>query len=344
MKIKIAMIGFGNVGQGITRILHAERQTLLIDHGFDFEIVGIFGRSKGSVLAAEKGTDTSQVLKSFDSQGDLLALDGADSELTAMDIIERSGADILLEMSPTDLETGQPAIDYIKAAFKQNVHVVTCNKGPVALAMHELLELAEEKELQFLFEGSVMAGSPVINLATQNLAGAGITSFKGILNGTTNFILTRMKQGADYQAALAEAKDLGYAEADPTNDVEGYDAAAKGVILSNLLTGAETTLNDVACTGISHLTIEDIESAREKGQIIKVLVEADLCEAMPEISVGPVHLPLDDPLAAINGAMNAITFETKILGPVTISGPGAGREETGFAMLADMLQIHKMNG
>ncbi len=245
------------------------------------------------------------------------------------------------------MQTGQPAIDHVKAAFESGKHAVLTNKGPVALAFRKLAELAAAKGVQFRFEGTVMSGTPTIRLAQQALAGCDICEIKGILNGTTNYILTQMESGQSYAAALAEAQRLGYAEADPTADVEGWDAAGKVVILANVLLGGDLRVANVDRTGISRLTLADVEAAKAAGERWKLIARVGARPSLqggvsrPQIkaSVRPTRLPHSHPLAGVSGAVNACTFSTDLLGDVTLVVPGAGRMETGYAVLGDLLDI-----
>ncbi|MCD6328996.1 MAG: homoserine dehydrogenase, partial [Candidatus Cloacimonetes bacterium] len=213
-------------------------------------------------------------------------------------------------------------------------------KGPAALYYKKLAKLAEENGVKFLIEGTVMSGTPVFNLARECLAGCKITEVKGILNGTTNYILTKMEQeGWSYEDALKKAQELGYAEADPTADVEGYDALAKVVILSNVLLGGNVKPEDVPCEGISKLTLEDIKAAAADGMRYKLIGSTRLEGDKIIASVKPVRLPLSDPLTGVNGANNALTFDTDLMGKITIQGAGAGKIETGFSIFVDILNI-----
>ncbi|UCF49661.1 MAG: homoserine dehydrogenase, partial [Thermoplasmatales archaeon] len=192
------------------------------------------------------------------------------------------------------------------------------------------------------FEGVVLSGTPAINLAKLTLAGNNITAFKGILNGTTNYILTRMEEGMAYEDALKKAQDLGYAEADPTGDVEGLDALGKVVILTNVVLGKKITWQDVERRGITQITIEDIEKAKSEGKRWKLIGSSEIQkDGSVKAKVWPQKLPLNDPLAGVSEATNALTFFTDELGPVTIVGPGAGRRETGFALLIDLLELNR---
>jgi homoserine dehydrogenase len=205
----------------------------------------------------------------------------------------------------------------------------------------ELAELARKRKLHFRFEGTVMSGTPVFSLAERGLAGASIREIRGILNGTTNFILTRMEEdGLDLPEALAEARRLGYAEADPAADIEGWDALAKIVILANVLLDAGIKPAAVPAAGIGSLTPAMIASARAEGFRYKLIAYARRDGARITAGVGPRRLPVTDPLARVGETRNALTFDTDLLGPVTIEGPGAGRLETGQAVLQDVLAIH----
>jgi homoserine dehydrogenase len=224
--------------------------------------------------------------------------------------------------------------------LREGRHVVTANKGPIALHYQELAALAAASGVALGVEGTVMGGTPVMRLGSRLLADAGIRSAQGILNGTTNFILSRMAAGESYAAALGEAQARGYAEADPTADVEGYDAAVKTVILGNLLLGGQLGMADVDRAGISTLTLEDVEAARSEGAVWKLIGRVERDGDRLSASVGPRKLPLTHPLAAVSGPTNAITLTTDLLGDVTLVGPGAGRVETGYALLSDLLAIH----
>jgi homoserine dehydrogenase len=191
-----------------------------------------------------------------------------------------------------------------------------------------------------MIEGTVMSGTPVINLARCTLAGNEITAIRGILNGTTNFILTNMEAGRSYEDVLAEAQKLGYAEADPTADVGGFDALAKVTILANVLMGENVKPDDIPCEGITQITLDDIEKAKAEGKRWKLIGEIKKEGGKVTASVAPMMIDLSHPLAGVMGAVNAVTFTTDLMGDVTVNGPGAGRTETGYSILIDLLEIH----
>jgi homoserine dehydrogenase len=341
MKIyRLALIGFGNVGQGLVQILRDRGHDLTQRYGAQFQIVAVSDFLKGS-LYNPAGLDPAQLLAANENDGHLRNLEAPHHGWDALETITRCNADIVVEISYTDLQTGEPALSHIRAALAGGKHVATTNKGPIALHYPALADLARQHQVQIQAEGTVMSGTPAIHLGQEQLAGAGISRIQGILNGTTNYILTQMESGASYSDALADAQERGYAEADPTGDVEGIDAAGKVVILANLLMGESLTMSDVQRTGITALTAEDIANARAAGERWKLIGMVQRTSGTIRASVQPLRLPLAHPLAAVSGATNAITYTTDLLGDVTLVGPGAGRIETGYALVSDLLAIHR---
>jgi homoserine dehydrogenase len=255
--------------------------------------------------------------------------------------IRGTDSDVVVELSPTDLQTGEPAIGHIRAAIESNKHVITTNKGPVALKFRELAQLAADHGVEFGVEGTVMSGTPALRMGAELLYGAGISRIQGIINGTTNYILTQMQDGKPYAEALAEAQSLGYAEVHPEGDVEGHDAAGKLVILANILMDAPIGVEDVEREGITRLTGEDVLAAEKDGEAWKLIAGLEQTAEGVQARVRPERIPRSHPLASVRGATNAITFTTKLLGEVTLIGPGAGRLETGYAILCDLLAIDR---
>jgi homoserine dehydrogenase len=331
--VRLALIGFGNVGQGFAQVIQQQGEWLAAQFGLRIIIVAVSTRSWGS-LYYPHGLPLGALLNAAQQPLDL-----THSDWDVLRIIRESNADVVVEVSPTDLNTGQPALSHIQAALESGKHVITANKGPIALHFPQLNRLAQSKNLKIGVEGTVMAGTPALHLGMDLLAAARITRVQGILNGTTNYILTRMETGARYVDALAEAQAKGYAEADPTGDVEGYDAAAKVVIIANQLMGLPLTLADVDREGISQLTPADIGEAHATGERWKLICLVEKRGDGFIAQVRPTRVPLVHPLAVIGGATNAITYTTDLLGDVTLIGPGAGRVETGYALLLDLLEV-----
>lgn len=337
---KIALIGFGVVGQAFAETIRDKKKMLKEKYGLEAEIVAISGRSKGSVYDPE-GLDLELLLRNFEETGTLEAYPKGVKGLTSLETITETGADIIAEVTITNIDTGEPALSHVKAALSHGKHVVTSNKGPAALAYKELKELADRNQVQFRIESTVLSGTPAINFASENLAGHKIYGVKGIINGTTNYILSKMEQGEKYEDALREAQELGYAEADPTADVEGWDAVAKIMILGNALLGGELKVEDVEREGITGITPGDIMAAKSHGQRIKLIAEAYMEDGVVKARVSPERVHLSDPLAGVTGTLNALTVMTDGLLEVTVIGGGAGGVGTAHGLLSDILAIHR---
>lgn len=323
--MRIAIRGFGSVGQGLVEVLQREENHLRKKEGVDISVVAAED-SSGSAADPE-GLDLKKLLDAKES-GPL-----ADAEWPAS--IDDVEYDVLVEATPTDIETGEPGLSSIEEALRNGVHVVTSNKGPLALKYDELAQLAEENGVQLLFEATVGGGMPLINLGTRCLAGNRIESIKGILNGTCNYILTRMAtEELEYEHVLSDAQELGVAEADPTYDVEGVDTALKLVILANSIMDLSLSYDDVEVTGITDVTQEALKLAADDNMAIKLVgtVEDSTAE------VGPRLVPLDHPLN-VSGTLNAATLSTELADDITVTGVGAGAIETASAVLSDLLSL-----
>jgi homoserine dehydrogenase len=336
--MRLLLIGFGAVGQGLAQILRDQADELREREGFTAQIVGVATRTRG-VLYHPDGLSIDALLEAM-AAGHLdhyPEADGLSRSADTRELIRSAGADALVEVSYSNLQTGQPALDYCRAALESGKHVVMANKGPAALAYDELRALARSRGKMLGIEATVMAGTPALRLGLEALVGCHITAARGILNGTTNYILTQMEGGMAYAEALALAQSLGYAEADPTADVDGWDAAGKAVILAAALFSRRLALDSMAVTGISGLTSGDIAAAQTAGERWKLIATVTPDGGRVE----PVRLPQSHPLAQVGGATNAVTFTTDLLGDVTLIGPGAGPAATGFGLLADLLAIHR---
>ena len=344
MKYRIGLVGCGVVGRGFLEILAGKAEEIKARHGFEAKVVAITDKLKGTVIAPA-GIDLKKTLKLLETGQTLNDYAPVKARKTAvfdpLDVIAEIDADIIAEITYTDIKTGEPATSYIRKALQTGKHVVTSNKGPAALHYRELAELAKKKKRQFRIEGTVMSGTPVFTLCERGFAGNRIREIKGILNGTTNFILSQMEmEGMEYAEALTLAQKLGYAEADPTADVEGYDALAKVVILSNVLLGGSLKPAQIQPQGISSITKQMVLDAKAEGSRYKLVAFTRREGGKILAGVSPQKLPLSDPLTGVMGAQNALTFDLDLLGKVTIQGPGAGKLATGHAILQDVLAIH----
>ena len=343
MRYNLAFIGFGTVGQGLANILIDKKALLKREYGFDFKVVAVSDIKKGSILD-EEGLDLQKLLQIAQKTGTIKGYKGGRKDLSSTEIIEKSNADIIIEVTWTNLETGEPGLTHIKKALSTGRHVVTTNKGPIALAYRELMQIAKAHNVFLRFEGTVMSGTPVINLALEDLAGARVNSIRGIVNGTTNYILTQMETGTSYKEALETAQKLGYAEADPTMDVEAWDPTAKITILANVVMDGDLKVKNVERRGITGITIDEIKAAQKEEKRIKLIAKAWREDGKIKAKVSPEKVPLTDILAHIGGTLNALTLDTDVLKDVTIVGRGAGGIEAGYALLSDMLAIHRYLG
>ena len=332
----IALTGCGTVGKALLELLHEKREMLKNRFHFEYNISLISARSKG-ILLNPAGLDLDGALSALHEKNSLCGFPQSSGSFS--ELLIQSEANILVEATPTNLNTAEPALEHITTALNQNIHVVTVNKGPIALNFNALQALAEAHHVQLRYEGTVMSGTPLIELAQHGLAGAAINRIEGILNGTTNYMLTRMENGASYEEALIEAQELGYAETDPSGDVDGWDAAVKVSILAKALFGVDLPIDQVDRTGISGISSEDIQAANKKGERIRLIAAIENHGDAIRGSVQPLSLPLTHPLSQVQGVMNAACLTTDTLGPVTLIGAGAGGRETAQALLADILNI-----
>ena len=334
---KIAISGCGNVGTALLELLHEKRAELKEKYGFEFEVTLIIDLFKGTV-ADNNGLNLTAVLDALHTENSLKSL-GKDAEGDFTALLEQAEVSVLCEATPTNVETGEPALSHIRTALSKGIDVSTTVKGPLSLAYDELVALAEQNSAQLKFEGVVMSGTPFIAMLNHGLAGCKILKIEGIINGTTNFILSKMANGSSYEEAFNIAKELGYTETDPSGDIDAWDPAVKTVILTKMLYGKEISVKDVERVGIANVTLEDMERAKEDGCTIKLIAGVENNHGKIKAYVAPKKIPFSHPLASINGAINAATVYTDNLGTTTIIGPGAGRRATGQAMLLDLLTM-----
>jgi homoserine dehydrogenase len=322
--MRIVILGFGSVGRGIARAILAKN--------LDLTVTGLADSRSGLIDPA--GID---LLAALDRKGngDLCG----NPDVSPADVVAKADYDVLVEVTPTNVDDGEPALGYIRAALGRSKHVVTSNKGPIALAYPELRDLAAANGVFLKYEATVCGAIPLIHAMQEGLAGNTISRLYGVFNGTCNYILTRMAEDSlTYEQALAEARELGYAEADPTYDVEGIDAAIKLVILANAILDMRTTLDDVERTGITLLTPEALRLAEDQDCTIRligeIVPEAGVLRVSPRI-VAKAH-PL-----VVEGTLNAVTVETDLAGDLTFIGKGAGSTETASAVIGDLLYIRE---
>lgn len=331
--MRIILIGFGTVGQSFAKLLLARREALFRRYGIIPKVIAVFD-SKGAAVN-KKGLDLERVLKVKRERGSVIHDLNGKENLNPIEFIKSAEADIVIEVTPTNIKDGEPALSYIKQALISKIHVITTNKGPLALAMPALIDLAEHNGVFLRFSGTVGGGTPILDLAKKCLVGDRIVAIRGILNGTTNYILTKMSEnGLTFEEALREAVNKGYAEADPSMDIEGIDTACKLVILANWVMERRVTLSDVKIEGIRHVTQEMIQKAKKRGRYLKLIGEVtDEC-----LQVKLAEIDRTNPLC-VHGTLNAVTFVSEYAGEETLIGRGAGGMETACAIIRDLITI-----
>ncbi len=312
---KIALLGMGTVGSGVYSIIENQKEEMPFKVGAGLEITKVLVRNKAKyaeLVSPEKLTDRFE------------------------DIIEDDSIDMVVEV----MGGIEPACTYIKKALQKGKHVVTANKDLMAMHGHELLDIAGKNRCDLLFEAAVAGGIPIIRPLKQCLAGNQITEVMGIINGTTNFILTKMKEeGMDFSEALQLATELGYAEADPTADVEGHDAGRKLAIMASIAFHTPVTFADVYTEGITKITAKDMRYAKELGCTIKLLGIAKNTESGIEVKVHPTLIPESHPLATVNDAFNAVFVHGDAVDDAMFYGRGAGSLPTGSAVVGDIMDV-----
>jgi len=322
--MRVVIAGFGTVGQGFAEVLHMKSDL------FEEPVRIVAAFDSKSYAADADGLDPAALVQRKKETGSV----GPDRLINGTELLSSVDYDVLVEVSPTDIRTGGEGLKHIRHALKNGKDVITVNKGPLALKFAELNRLAGKKGLILRFEGSVGGAMPIINLCSENLKGEQVRSIRGIFNGTCNFILSRMDTGLPFEQALKEAQQLGYAETDPTYDIEGIDTACKIVILANSIFGRNVTFSDVSITGITSVSADAIALAADQDMVIRLIGEVS--DTVLEVS--PRLVPKGHPLS-VSGTLNTARILTDLAGTITISGKGAGRIETASAILSDLMAI-----
>ena len=326
--MRVFICGFGTIGQAIAKMIDEKQDYFNERYGQGLTVVGVMDSTTYATDA--KGLDIDELIR-FKKETDDVGKNKYKNTAEALDSVEY---DILIEDTPTDVKTGGVGLENIRIALKNGKDVVTVNKGPLALKYREIMDLAKENECIIRFEGTVGGAMPIINLSKNDLAGQKIKSIRGIFNGTCNYILSKMDNGQPFEQALKEAQQQGYAESDPTSDIEGYDSACKVVILANSIFGRNATFNDVEITGITNINSDAVALAKSNGMVIRLIGEV----SATKLEVAPRLIPKGHPLS-LPGTMNTAEIITEYAGPITVSGRGAGGMETASAIMSDLVAI-----
>jgi homoserine dehydrogenase len=334
---KLAFLGFGNVGKALAELLLRKREDIEKTVGVTFSVTGIATGSHGIAIDPQ-GLDLTQALELMKAGRSLQSIHGLPAEINnSPDFIHHCGAEVLFETTPVNYASGQPAIDYIQAALGAGMHVTTANKGPVVHAYQDLTQLARANGLKFYFESAVMDGAPVFGLFRETLPAAQIIAFRGVLNSTTNLILSRMENGESFAEALKYAQSIGIAETDPSGDVDGWDAAIKISALATVWMGVPTKPQDVDRTGIGGISAADIARARAEGKRWKLVCEARWVGDRLQASVSPQMVGIDSPLYGVEGTTSIVEIESDVLGKLSLIEEDPGPHTTAYGLLADFL-------
>jgi homoserine dehydrogenase len=327
----LCFLGFGNVNRTLVQLLHDRESELRTRHGIAFRIAGIASRRLGWIANAE-GLDARVVA------GDSPAKNWkAHSDQDVQSWLRAAHADVLFEATSLNVETGQPAVDHTRAALNHGAHAVTANKGPIVHAYRELRDLAAARGKRFLFESTVMDGVPIFSFFDQ-LPVIHLQGFHGILNSTTNVILSEMENGLTFDESLRKAQSLGIAETDATHDIDGWDAAVKTAALITVLMDVPIKLAEIDRDGIRKLNAEAVQAAKKTGRPYKLICRAKKTEHGITASVRPEQIPQSDPMARIAGTSNYIYFETDIFPGLATTEENPGLYATAYGMLADFVR------
>jgi homoserine dehydrogenase len=337
LQINLALLGFGSVGRAFMRLLLHRRLWLHRQFNVEWKVTGIATRTHGMAIDS-RGLPVQKILRAWKRDFSLDRFHEGPACASESDFIRQCGADVLFETSVFE-RSGEPAATFIREALQAGLHVVTANKGPVATHFRPLTRLARQRGVRFLYEGTVMDGAPVFNLVRQTLPSARIRSLHGILNSTTNYILTQMEQGASFESALSYVQKQGIAEADPSLDIEGWDAAAKLSILIQALMGGAAKPEDIHREGISENTGRLVRAAVRRDRRIRLVARAYRKGGKIIGKVAPEELEIFDPLAAIRGLSNILILNTDTMRELAIVENNPTVEQTAFALFVDLVTL-----
>jgi len=339
---KLAFIGFGNVARSLARLLERKSDLMKSKYGITYSVTGIATGSHGFAVNPD-GLDVVKALELVESKQSISSLSTIKVE-SSLDVVKNSKADVMFENSPVNTQTGQPALDHIRTALELGMHVSTANKGPVVHGYRELTALAESKGRKFRFESAVMGGAPVFSVMREAFPLAELTSLKGIFNATTNIILSRMENGESYEDAVKFCQSIGVAETDPTNDVDGWDAAIKVAALVTVLMDTPMTPQQVNPTGIRGITSEMIANAKAEGKRYKLVCSAEKVGGKVTASVAPELVDATSPLYGMMNSNTGVTFRTDVILDYSITqserpGMQGGPVETAYGLFADFMNL-----
>ena len=335
---RLCMVGFGNVGKAFARLLIKKEQELASRYGISVTVTGIITGTHGQAIDPE-GLDLEAALHIADSDQNLSVLSEFEAPNETHAFISACPADFMIETTPVNPQSGQPALGYLKTALQKGMHVISANKGPVVHGYQELIALAKKKGLGYMFESAVMDGAPIFSLFRQPLAGANPISFRGILNSCTNLLLDMMEKGKSFDEAVEYGKSIGITETDPSNDIDGWDAAIKVAAIVTVIMGVPITPQEVDRTGIRGITKKMIMDAKANGERWKLVCSAERKEGYVFAKVAPEKVGPESPLYSVNGTSSFCQFKLDVLPGLGILESDTGPETTAYGLLADLLNI-----
>lgn len=341
-QVKICLMGFGNVSRAFARLIERKKGELRFSHDLEITITAIATGSHGQAMNPD-GLDIHKVLDVYQTNSTINSLSPKESPKDIEEFIKASGADFLLENSPVNYESGEPAITHIRTALENGMHAISANKGPVVHAYRELTALAEKNNRQFLFESAVMDGAPIFSVFREALPAANVLAFEGILNSCTNLLIERMEEGESFNEAVRYAQSIGIAETDPSGDIDGWDASIKVAALATVLMDVPLKPQQVQREGLRELSQTEIQQAVKDGMRWKLVCRAKKKENGGRIlaSVKPELLPSRSPMFSVNGTSSFVLFKTDVLPGLGILESNPGPETTAYGLLADILNILK---
>ena len=346
MDVRLALSGFGNVGKGIASLLLERGDLFQRRYGVRLLLSGVADR--GGAIVSRQGLDPSSLLETKTRLGTVAAGPGGEPGLAGPDFLQQAEALVLVEAASTNFENAEPGWSYVREALAQKMDVVLASKGALVLHFGEIAAMTRDRGRRVLFAATVGAPLPVLELAERVLVGADMTGFEGILNGTTNQILTAMSEGASYEEGVRQAQAMGIAETDPTLDVDGWDAAAKALIVSNAVLGASLRLEEVRREGIRGIARSDLDHARNQGETIKLIARGTRAGGSVVASVAPEQRPLGDALGRLRNAEMGIVFNTEPLGQIAVTthhfSHQTGGIVTAMTVLRDVVNLARERG
>lgn len=329
---RLAFLGFGNVGKALARLFLQKEDELRQRYDVTFSVTGI-ATGRHGIAVAPQGIDLKQALV----VEDISSLSTQPLPVDTLDFVRCCPADVLFENSPVNYETGQPAVDHLRLALEHGMHALTANKGPVVHAYRQLTELARQNNRKFYFESTVMDGAPIFSLFREALPGANLRRLRGVLNSTTNMMLTRMEQGDSFDLAVAYCQQIGIAETDPSGDIDGWDASVKVAALATVLMDIPLKPAAVDRTGIRHIGPQQVKEARQAGKRWKLVCEAERVGDTLKARVAPELVGPESPMYGVEGTTSIVQFETDTLGLLSVVESDPGPHTTAYGLFADFL-------